>query len=82
VRTNRAIHNPYLRALAAREIVGWRAVYAKSETMTRFTLIAKIGALIGMAGRIDLHLRRYPAAVVAGNTAPLADYAGGFAGHG
>jgi len=84
--TNRAIHNPYLRALVAREIVGYRSLYARCKLsprpMTHSELDCMISAALGLAGRVDLHLRRYPVAVVAGDTAPLADYPGRFAGHG
>lgn len=85
MRTNQGIRNPYLRSLAAREAMGWRQVYARSKGhpagMTRDELWSCIHAAREAIGRVDLHLRRHPDALLAGDVTPLADYPASFAGH-
>lgn len=84
--TNTNIRNAYLRKLAAREINGWHEVWRRSRhyrrnKMRRDELISCVHAIVGAYARMDLHLRRHGAELVAGDVTPLAAYPGAFAGH-
>lgn len=91
MRTNPQIRNPYIRGLAARELLGyrksyWRTINFQSPALDlqwyRARYTAKILAAINAFARVDLHLRRHGEALVSGNTEPLKGYPAGFAGHG
>lgn len=82
--TNPEVKNPYLRALLARELLGYRRSH---WTMQHFGLtdgreyVIRKYVFRNSFGRVDLHLHRHGAALVAGDVTPLNNYPASFAGH-
>lgn len=83
--TNQEIRNAYLRSLLAHELLGhrkvyWRTVNAGQEYEIGTYYYVKHVCRCAF-GRVDLHLRLYPEAVMAGDPTPLEKYPASFAGH-
>ena len=82
--TNTEVKNKYLRSLLARELLGYRKSHwgcMRIGLDDRKSYVTKKQTCRRSFGRVDLHLRLYPEAVMAGDPTPLEKYPASFAGH-
>ena len=82
--TNEHIKNKYIRGLLARELMGYRTVYWRSQKgdnpMTKKEYWKTKRVVSNSFSRVDLHLRRYPGAIESEDVSKLSSYKC-FAGH-
>ena len=77
--TNQYLTNPYLRSMLAHELLGIR----KLNRRARHCIDAgeRRSEAYDLMGRMQTHLTRHGAALLAGDPTPLRDYPASFAGH-
>ena len=77
--TNQYLTNPYLRSLLAHELMGIRVVSRICPLM--IDREERMIEAYSLMGRMQTHLTRHGAALLAGDPTPLRDYPASFAGH-